>query len=64
MDLVGLEMEAESATSYRSIDITIKTEDYIYIIELKYDGSVSKALEQVETKNYSRKFQADNREII
>ncbi|MDE6510642.1 MAG: ATP-binding protein, partial [Muribaculaceae bacterium] len=36
MDLVGLETETESATSDGSIDITVKTEDYIYVIELKY----------------------------
>ncbi len=64
MDLLGLETEAESATSDGSIDITVKTEDYIYVIELKYDGSAEKALQQIEEKKYSRKFQADGREII
>ncbi len=64
IDLLGLETEAESATSDGSIDITIKTEDYIYVIELKYDGSAEKALRQIEDKKYSRKFQADGREII
>ncbi len=64
MDLLGLETEAESATSDGSIDITVKTEDYIYVIELKYDGSAEKALQQIEDKKYSRKFQADGREII
>lgn len=64
MDLLGLETEAESATSDGSIDLTIKTEDYIYVIELKYDGSAEKALQQIEEKKYSRKFQADGREII
>lgn len=64
MDLVGLETEAESATSDGSIDITVKTEDYIYVIELKYDGSAEKALQQIEEKKYDRKFRMDGRQII
>lgn len=64
MDLVGLETETESATSDGSIDITVKTEDYIYVIELKYDGSADSALRQIEEKKYDRKFQMDGRQII
>ena len=64
MDLIGLETEAESATSDGMIDITIKTEDYIYVIELKYDGSAEEALRQIEEKKYCRKFQTDKRHII
>ncbi len=64
MDLVGLETETESTTSDGSIDIVIKTEDYIYVIELKYDKSAEEALKQIEEKNYSRKFQTDSRQII
>ncbi|MDE6693662.1 MAG: PD-(D/E)XK nuclease domain-containing protein [Muribaculaceae bacterium] len=64
MDLVGLDAETESATSDGSIDLTVKTDDYIYIIELKYDGSAEKALRQIEKKHYDRKFQADRRRTI
>ncbi len=64
MDLVGLDTETESATSDGSIDIVIKTEDYIYVIELKYDRSAEEALKQIEEKNYSRKFQMDSRQLI
>ncbi|MDE6342985.1 MAG: ATP-binding protein, partial [Muribaculaceae bacterium] len=64
MDLVGLDTETESATSDGSIDITVKTEDYIYLIELKYDGSAEQALRQIEEKKYDRKFRMDGRPII
>ncbi len=64
MDLLGLETETESATSDGSIDITVKTEDYIYVIELKYDGSAENALKQIKEKKYDRKFQMDGRQII
>ena len=64
MDLVGLETETESATSDGSIDITVKTDDYIYVIELKYDGTAEQALRQIEEKKYARKYQMDGRQII
>lgn len=64
MDLIGLDTETESGTSDGSIDITIKTDDYIYVIELKYDGGAEKALRQIEEKRYDRKFQMDGRQII
>ena len=64
MDIIGLDTETESATSDGSIDIVIKTEDYIYIIELKYNGSAEQALKHIEEKKYSRKFQMDSRQLI
>lgn len=64
IDLIGLETEAESATSDGSIDIVVKTEDYIYVIELKYDKTAEDALRQIEDKRYARKFQNDSRQII
>lgn len=64
MDLIGLETEVESATSDGMIDIIIKTDEYIYVIELKYDGTAEDALHQIEEKKYCRKFQTDRRHII
>lgn len=64
MDIIGLDTETESVTSDGSIDIVIKTEDYIYVIELKYNGSAEQALKQIEDKKYSRKFQMDSRQLI
>ena len=64
MDLVGLDTETESATSDGSIDITVRTDDYIYVIELKYDGTAEQALRQIEEKRYDRKYQMDGRQII
>ncbi|MDE6297321.1 MAG: ATP-binding protein, partial [Muribaculaceae bacterium] len=64
MDLIGLDTKAEAHTSDGSIDIVIKTEDYIYIIELKYDHSAEEALRQIKEKRYARPYQTDNRRII
>ncbi len=64
MDIIGLETTAESHTSEGRIDITVKTDDYIYIIELKYDHSAQEALEQIRERHYARPYQADGRQII
>lgn len=64
VDLIGLDTETESTTSDGSIDIVIKTDDYIYVIELKYDKSAEEALKQIEDKRYARKYQMDSRQII
>ena len=64
MDLMGLETKTEYHTSDGSIDILIKTQDFIYIIELKYDHSAEAALAQIEKKQYARPFQRDIRRIF
>lgn len=64
MDLVGLDTVAEANTSEGSIDILIKTEDFVYVIELKYDHSADAALHQKEEKHYARQFQTDTRQLI
>lgn len=64
INLVGLDTETESATSDGSIDITVKTDNYIYVIELKYDGSAEQALRQIEEKKYDRKYQMDGRQVV
>ncbi len=64
MDLIGLDTKAESHTSEGRIDIEIKTEDFIYIIELKYDHSACEALKQIEEKHYARKYYGDSRKIF
>ena len=64
MDLIGLDTQAESHTSDGSIDILVKTHQYIYVIELKYDHSAEEALRQIERKRYSRQFQSGHRKVF
>ncbi len=51
--IIGLDTETEVHTSDGSIDLKIETEDYIYIIGLKYDHSPEKALQQIEDKHFT-----------
>lgn len=64
MDLIGLDTQAEVSTSDGSIDLLIKTEDYIYIIELKYNHSAEEALRQIDDKEYVRPYRHDGRKIF
>lgn len=62
--LMGLYVQAEYRTSNGRIDILIGTTDYIYIIELKFNGTAQQAIEQIKEKNYSLPFTTDGRKII
>lgn len=62
--LMGLYVQAEYRTSSGRIDLLIGTKEYIYIIELKFNGSARQAIEQIEQKDYSLPFETDSRRII
>ena len=62
--LCGLYIEAEHQTSNGRIDLVLKTDKYIYVMELKYDGSAEQALQQIDDKAYALPWQADGRTVI
>ncbi len=61
--LMGFFTEVERATSDGRIDVLVKTADYIYIMELKLDGSADEALRQINEKQYAVPFAMDGRKI-
>ena len=62
--LMVLYVQAEYSTSCGRIDLLIATEKFIYVIELKLDGSAEEALAQINEKDYSLPFTADGRKVI
>ena len=62
--LMGLYVQAEYRTSNGRIDLLIGTNDYIYIIELKFNGTAEQAIEQIENKDYVLPFATDGRQIF
>ena len=62
--LVGMHVDAEVKTSDGRIDILVRTTDYVYIMELKYDRSAEEALAQIERKEYSLPWSTDSRTVI
>ncbi len=51
--IIGLNAKTEYHTSDGSIDMTVETSAYFYIIEFKIDRSAEEALKQIERKNYA-----------
>ena len=62
--LMGLYVQAEYRTSRGRIDLLVGTDKYIYIVELKLDGSAEEALAQINEKDYALPFTADGRKVI
>ena len=61
--MLGFYVEVEYMTSDGRIDLLMKTNDYIYILEFKINKSADEALKQIENKQYAKPFEADGRKI-
>lgn len=64
MSLIGANAKAEEHTSDGRIDLTIETPKFVYIIELKFDGTSRQALDQINYKGYACKYLTGNRRIF
>ena len=62
--LVGFYTEVEYHTSEGRVDLVLKTNDYIYIMEFKLNGSAEEALQQIHDEHYAQPFQSDKRKIF
>ncbi len=62
--LIGVDARPEWHTSGGRIDLLLRMRNYIYIIELKRDGTPDEALAQIREKDYGRQFAGDRRPII
>ena len=60
--LLGVYVEAESATNDGRIDAVIQTPETVYIFEFKLDNDPT-ALEQIKEKEYFKKYLLDKRKI-
>ncbi len=64
LTLIGIDAKVETHTSDGRIDLLIETPKYVYIIELKFDSTPEHALNQIEEKDYARKFATDSRKLF
>lgn len=62
--LLGIDTEAEVETSDGRIDMVLKTDDFIYIVELKYDATAREAHDQINEKQYALKYANDPRRLF
>ena len=62
--LLGQYVEAEVRSARGRADAVVKTTDYIYVFEFKLDGSVDKALQQIDDKGYLIPYIIDGRQLV
>ena len=62
--LMGFYVQAEYITSYGRIDLLITTDKYVYVIEIKLNGTAEEALAQINDKEYMLPFTVGNRQLI
>ena len=66
MTALGLDVIAEDVTNHGKIDLTVKIEDKIYIIEFKVveiGGSKNSAFKQIKDKRYHEKYIVKGKDI-
>lgn len=59
---LGLDIVPEEVTNRGRIDLTLRLEDFIYILEFKVNGK-GRSLEQIREKDYARKYMDDGRTV-
>lgn len=62
--LIGFYVKAEYHTSQGRIDLVLQTDEFIYVMEFKLEGSAEEALRQINEKNYAQPFAADPRKLF
>ncbi|MBQ7249333.1 MAG: PD-(D/E)XK nuclease domain-containing protein, partial [Deltaproteobacteria bacterium] len=62
--LVGFYCEVEHPLAGGRSDTVVKTDNYIYLLELKVDRSAEAALEQIEARGYAAPYAADSRRLF
>lgn len=61
---MGFYTHAEYHTAMGRADVIIKTDKYIYIMELKRDSSAEAAMQQIKDKDYAKPSMSDGRKLI
>lgn len=62
--LIGFYVKAEYHTSQGRIDLVLQTDQYVYIMEFKLEGTAEEALRQIDEKNYAAPFASDSRQLF
>lgn len=62
--IIGFSARTEEETCRARTDLVLKTKRYIYIFELKVDGTPEEAMEQIEANGYALPYRHDGRTII
>ena len=59
----GYTIYAEKEQSEGRVDCVVETPDFIYVLELKLDGTAREAIDQINAKGYAREYESDPRKL-
>lgn len=62
--LLDLDTDAEVQTSDGRIDMLLQSRKYIFVVELKYNGTAQEALAQIDRKHYAMQWHNDPRTLF
>ena len=62
--LTGIEVHTEVHSAKGRCDVLVLTDHYIYVLELKLDGTAQEALEQIQATGYLQPYAADPRKKL
>ena len=62
--LLNVYVESQVRNAKGHLDILIKTDTSIYVMELKMNGDLDKALRQIDEKDYTIPYQSDGRKVV
>ncbi|PIE59878.1 MAG: hypothetical protein CSA32_01655, partial [Desulfobulbus propionicus] len=61
---VPLQLVVEDCTNKGRIDMSVETDDFLYLIEFKVDMPNEKALAQIKARDYAEKYLAKGKQIV
>lgn len=61
---IGVDVHTEVHSARGRCDVLVETADFLYVLELKLDGTAEEALEQILTKGYLQPYETDIRRKI
>ena len=62
--LMGYYVDAEYRTSAGRVDVLLRTDRYVYVMELKLNGTAADAIAQIDSRDYTLPFRADCRKVF
>ena len=61
--LLGLHVDSQVRTAKGRLDVVVKTEGHIYVMEVKLDRPAREAIEQIDSRNYLLPYSLDGRQL-